>query len=175
MLITRSLNNLLDKLLFAGVLLLGVQLPNFVLQYQQNVNAHYQEVSDQLLQYQVIADRFYTGDMAQLLQAHQQNSVAAIRAEANIISGLMNRYTYLQAQLDGLQNKDLLDKLASLSGQLDMEIAEEVLDHYILAFPLDLSAIYMGVALALIVSIIVQLFFGLVFRVLGKGSKKRLI
>jgi len=172
MFIARSLMALFDKLLFAGVLLLGIQLPNFVLQYQQSVNAHYQEVSDQLLQYQIIADRFYAGDMAQLLHVHQQNAVAAIRAEAKIISGLMNRYAYLQEQLDGLQNKNLLDKVGGLSRRLDTDIAEEVLNHYILAFPLDLQAIYMGVVLALVVSMVVQLFFGLVFRVLGKRVKK---
>ena len=173
MLITRSLKNLLDKLFFAGVLLLGIQLPNFVLQYQQSINAHYQEVSDQLLQYQAIADRFYTGDMEQLLQTHQQNAVPAIRAEAKIIADLMDRYAYLQELLYGLQNESLVDKVGSLSGQLDADIAEEVLNHYILAFPLDLQAIYIGVVLALVASVIVQLFFGLVFSLLGKMTGKR--
>jgi len=173
MLITRSLKSLLDKLFFAGVLLLGIQVPNFVLQYQQSMSAHYQEVSHQLLQYQAIADRFYAGDMEQLLHTHQQNSVAAIRAEAKIIADLMERYVYLQAQLDGLQNKDLLDKLGNLSGQLDADIAKEVLNHYILAFPLDLQAIYIGVVLALVASVTVQIFFSLIFSLLGKISAKR--
>jgi len=159
MFIAQSLKNLLDKLFFAGYLLLGVQIPNFIIQYQQNISAHYQEAVSQLQQYQFIADRFYAGNMQELLLGHRTNAVAAIRAEAQIIADLMQRNEYLQQQLSALQDRSLVQQLLHLAGHIDIKTANEVLQNYSISVPLNSEAIVVGLVLAFLASIVVHLLF----------------
>ncbi|MDT8424396.1 MAG: DUF2937 family protein [Methyloprofundus sp.] len=157
--IVHSLKTLLDKLFFAGSLLLGIQIPNFIIQYQQNISAHYQESVSQLQQYQLIADRFYAGDMRALLLGHKTNALAAIRAEAQLIVDLMQRHDYLQQELSALQDRSLVQQLLHLAKQLDFKLANEVLLNYSMSVPLNLDAIVIGLILAFLASIIVHLLF----------------
>ena len=126
------------------------------IQYQQSVDAHYNESSNQLQQYQEIADRFYAGDMSQLLAAHQRNVVAAIRAEAEILTDLIQRSDYLRQELNALQNKQLLEQLLHLLNHFDFDIADEVLNSYSISLPLNLEAIVVGLSLAFACNIAVH-------------------
>lgn len=162
MFIAQSLKNLLDKLFFAGCLLLGVQVPNFIIQYQQNISAHYQEAVSQLQQYQFIADRFYAGNMQELLLGHRTNAVAAIRAEAQVISGLIQRNEYLQQEVSALQDRSLVQQLLHLAEHLDVKLANEVLLNYSISVPLNSEAIVVGLVLAFLASIVVYLLFAAV-------------
>ena len=170
MFITQSLKNLLDKLIFACVLLMGIQLPNFAIQYQQSLDAHYQESHNQLQQYQDIADRFYLGDMDQLLAAHQNNAVTAIRAEAKIITSLIERSDYLQQQLNALQNKQLIERLWHLLNHLNFDIADEVLKNYSLSLPLNSEAIIIGLALAFACNVALQIILATLLSLLHPKS-----
>jgi len=159
MFIAQSLKNLLDKLFFAGCLLLGIQVPNFIIQYQQNITAHYQEAVSQLQQYQFIADRFYAGNMQELLLGHRTNAVAAIRAEAQIIADLIQRNEYLQQEVSALQDRGLVQQLLHLAEHLDVKLANEVLLNYSISVPLNSDAIVVGLVLAFLASIVVHLLF----------------
>ncbi|MCF7972022.1 MAG: DUF2937 family protein [Methylococcaceae bacterium] len=175
MFIAQSLKNLLDKLFFAGCLLLGIQIPNFIIQYQQNISAHYQESVSQLQQYQFIADRFYAGDMHELLLAHRMNTVAAIRAEAQVIADLIQRNEYLQQELSALQDRSLVQQLLHLTKHLDFKLANEVLFNYSMSVPLNSDAIVIGLVLAFLCSIalhlvLASLFF--LFRSTSRNTKK---
>lgn len=159
MFIAQSLKNLLDKLFFAGCLLLGIQIPNFIIQYQQNISAHYQEAVSQLQQYQFIADRYYAGNMHELLLGHKTNGVAAIRAEAQVISDLIQRNEYLQQELSALQDRALVQQFLHLAEHLDFNIANEVWLNYSISVPLNSDAIVVGLVLAFLCSIVVHLLF----------------
>lgn len=157
MLLIRSLTKLLDKLLFAFALLTGAQAPGFMLQYQQTLGAHFQEARQQLDKYQQIADHFYAGDIAHLLQAHQFNSVAAIRAEANLIDELMQRTDYLQQQLNALSNQALIGQILHVIQNPDIEIINETLNHYTLIVPLTGDALIAGLCLAMVINVALYL------------------
>jgi DUF2937 family protein len=157
MLFTNSLKSLLDKLLFACLLLLGIQVPNFMIQYKQFITAHYQEARQQLNQYQIIADRYYAGDIAELLQAHRENPVVAIRAEADIIESLIQRSNYLYREISALENRTVSEQLLHLVRNFDTEISSEVLIHYSVTLPLNTEAIIVGLTLAFMISIALQL------------------
>lgn len=159
MFLIRSLTNLLDKLLFAVALLTGAQAPGFILQYQQILGAHFQEVHQQLAKYQQIADHFYAGDITQLLRAHQINEIPAIRAEASLIGDLIQRTDYLQQQLSALSNQPLHEQLLHMVQQPDIEIIHETVDNYTLIVPLTIDALTAGLCLALAINILLYLLF----------------
>lgn len=164
MFLLRRLTSLVDKLVFSGLLLARMQLPNFVLQYQQVVTSHFIEIKNQLHQYQRIADRYYNGDIQALVQEHRQNTVTAIRAEAGIINQLAQRHEYLLQQVTELKNKPLYKQLWFLSSQTDSEMIREVLNGYIWTVPLTPQAIISGLTLALALNMAIYLCLAVVMQ-----------
>lgn len=173
MFIIRSLSQLLDKIFFAALLLLGMQIPNFVMQYQQTIAAHFQEAQQQLEQYQTIADRFYRGDLEKLLAVHQSNYVEAISAEAGILERLIQRNAYLRQQLKALSDKQLHQQLLHLLKQPDLAIAEEVYQSYRLTVPLNSEALITGLVLALALNIAVHITLALAMHFFIPTGNKR--
>ncbi|MBW2674963.1 MAG: DUF2937 family protein, partial [Deltaproteobacteria bacterium] len=51
-------------LIACAALLFGIQIPNFVDQYEKRLDAHFIEVENNLRGYQEIADRYYDGSVA---------------------------------------------------------------------------------------------------------------
>ena len=49
-------------------LLLGIQVPNFVDQYSRRIDAHYQEVSENISGFQSTADLLFSGDLEELIR-----------------------------------------------------------------------------------------------------------
>ena len=80
------------KLVFAVTLLLGIQIPSFLQQYEHRVDAHYQEAKRQLNQLQIIADLYFSGDLQALLTQHQNSDIALFRTEASLIENSLNQF-----------------------------------------------------------------------------------
>ena len=58
-------------------LLIGLQIPNFVDQYQKRVDAHLREVSVNLQPFQDIATKYFDGDMNKLIELHRNSGEKA--------------------------------------------------------------------------------------------------
>lgn len=172
MFLFRSLLQLLDKLLFAALLVLGMQIPALVMQYQQILAAHYREAQQQLQQYQTLADRYYDGDFEQLLEVHRSNNVAAIRAEADILERLLQRNIYLKSQLNALMNKHLYQQLLHLMKQPDLAIAEEVYQGYNPTVPLTSDALIAGLTLAMIMNIALHIVLFVILRIMRPKTSR---
>ena len=65
-----------------GSLLLGIQIPNFVNQYEMRLDAHLSEVKNNLQGYQDIADRLYDGSITTLISKHEQSDDQTFKQEA---------------------------------------------------------------------------------------------
>ena len=52
---------------FAVGILLGIQVPSFVEQYNQRIDAHFREVNINLSGFQDTADRLFDGDLEALI------------------------------------------------------------------------------------------------------------
>lgn len=94
----------------SGALLLGIQLPGFVDQYEKRVDAHFLEVSSNLKPFQDIADRFHGGSMKALIEKHEQSTDPTFHAEGAAIRKMHDRLLRFQNEKFQLQ--------ASLPNQL---------------------------------------------------------
>ena len=54
-------------------MLIGLQIPNFVDQYEKRVDAHLREVSVNLQSFQDIANKYFGGDMHKLIELHRNS------------------------------------------------------------------------------------------------------
>ncbi|MEX0964492.1 MAG: DUF2937 family protein [Pseudohongiellaceae bacterium] len=143
-------------LIFAGGLLLGIQVPNFVDQYERRIDAHYREVSANISGFQTTADLLFSGDMQALIAYYQQSNDAVFESDAQSIRNIVDRY------------KRISDERAALSGgaiaaaihialYADEEFIDETFAQYGYTVPLNLSAIQWGLALALLLTIVIDL------------------
>lgn len=90
-------------LLALAAALVGVQIPNYVTQYQQRIDAQYTEAMIYYREYQAIADTYLNGDMQALLAAHENSDNDIFKAEAVPLRTLIERVELLSYEQQQLQ------------------------------------------------------------------------
>ena len=130
-------------LIACAALLLGIQIPNFVDQYQKRLDAHLSEVKNNLRGYQDIADRLYGGSIAALIAKHQQSDDQAFKEEAQPIANIVQRYERFSQELAALAT-GLAGKIAHIVTQGDRELIAETYNNYSFAVPLNEDAVISG-------------------------------
>jgi hypothetical protein len=146
------------KLVFVLGLLIGLQLPNFLQQYEHRLDAHYQEAKRQLQQYQDLAELYFQGDLSALLIEHEKSTVELFRTEAKVIEKLQKRVDYLQEKKNTLQGP-LVNRLYFLVTELSSPIMLETKENYNAEIALNRDSIVVGITLALICTLSLELLF----------------
>ncbi len=141
-------------------LLFGLQIPNFVDQYQKRVDAHLREVTANLLPFQKIANKFFGGDLNKLIDLHRNSDFKPFQDEAAAITKMVARKLRFETDLAAL-NASLPGKAWHILLHSDREILDEVRQQYSYAVPLDRNALTFGATVALIILLMVELMFAL--------------
>jgi hypothetical protein len=137
----------LARLGFALGILLGVQAPNLVMQYEHRVVAHLSEATQNFAGFQKIADAYFGGKVTELIRHHEQSSDPVFHAEAAPIRKLWQRLQHLrseQAALDG----SFAGALAHVALAADPELRRETISGYAATVPLTMNAIVCGLIAA---------------------------
>ncbi|HLP97820.1 MAG TPA: DUF2937 family protein [Sideroxyarcus sp.] len=137
-------------------LLLGLQVPNFVDQYQKRVDAHLREVSVNLQPFQDIADKYFGGDMGKLLELHRNSAEKPFQEEGKAIEQMMQRKLRFTAELAAL-NTSLPLKAWHVAFHGDREMLDEAFAQYSYAVPLNQDALAFGGGAALFILLLVEL------------------
>ena len=153
-------------------LLLGIQIPTFVDQFEKRLDAHYQEVLTDLKGYREIADRDFNGSMEDLIRRHKESTDMVFRDEAAPIEAMYLRYLHFNDQRTAMQ-ASLPRQVLYLALHGDRELIRETYASYSFAVPLDSSAIYSGFAVAGILLLLVEFFSTVIGLVTGLGGRRR--
>jgi hypothetical protein len=141
-------------------LLVGLQVPNFVDQYQKRVDAHLREVIVNLQPFQDIADKYFGGDLDKLIALHRNSGEKPFQEEGAAIAKMVQRKLRFEADLAALQaSLPLRAWHVVLHG--DREMIDEALGQYSYAVPLNQDAIVFGAAAALVILLLVELLLAL--------------
>lgn len=152
--------------------LMGIQVPNFVTQYEQRLSAHLNEVNTNLAGFQEIADRRHNGSLQQLLAHHRQSSDATFQDEATAIDGMIQRRSFLMQEQQAMSTS-LLGKVTHLLGQPRSPLIRDTLDEYSVSVPLNTTALFSGLVLVMLVLFVVE---GITFtfsRMMRRRSRRR--
>ncbi len=141
-------------------LLVGLQVPNFVDQYQKRVDAHLREVSINLQPYQEIANKYFNGDMDKLIELHRNSEVKPFQEEGLAIAKMVARKLRFEADLAALQTSLPLKALHVLLHG-DREMLDEAMGQYSYAVPLNQDALVFGACAALAVLLSIELLLAL--------------
>jgi hypothetical protein len=152
----KTFHYILLILVFATGLLLGVQAPGFVDQYEKRINAHYLEVNDNFKGFQDIANRFHGGNIESLIKKHDDSGDSTFRAEAEPLRRIFERKIRFERELQAMQTS-LIGKVKHIALAGDRETIQETWTNYSINFPLNTSAILFGLTVALISTIAFQM------------------
>jgi hypothetical protein len=149
-------------------LIFGIQVPNFVDQYEKRVDAHYVEVKQNLHHYQAIAARYYNGSLYSLIAFHKNSADKTFREEGAAIASMYQRKRQFEADKLVLTG-GFLWKAIYIAIDGNRELLRETAANYSYAVPLNQNAIVSGVVLAAATILMVELMLGLL------GSLARLM
>ena len=128
-------------------LLLGLQVPNFIDQYQKRLDAHLREVTVNLQPFQTIADKYFAGDMTKLIALHRESGERPFQEEGSAIEQMVQRKLRFEAELAALQ-ASLPIKAFRVLFNGDREMIDETLGQFSYNIPMTQDALLFGAGFA---------------------------
>lgn len=144
------------QVVFTLSLLLGLQLPNFLQQYELRLQGHFVEAEQQLAQFQSLAEKYFSGDLQALITKHKNSDDRVFRDEAVVIENTYQRAQYLQQKINNL-NKPIWYRLGLLSQQINQPIFKETWVNYQANIILNQQAIIVGVSVAVLLMLLLEI------------------
>ena len=158
-------------LIACGSMLLGIQIPNFVDQYEKRLDAHLSEVKNNLQGYQEIADRLYDGSIATLIAKHEQSDDETFKQEARPIGNIVQRYEHFSKEQTALAT-GLTGKIANIATQGDRELINETYNNYSFTIPLNGAAVASGFIFMGMVVLVIEALRLAITRLFRPGRRK---
>jgi phytoene dehydrogenase-like protein len=155
------LRGLFDRLLLVGAALGGGLLPGFISQYRQRLGGRLDQARLDLDAWQKIADRFFQGDINQLIRNHLGSADPAIHAEGGLVQSLLDTVRDLQSAAAAL-NGSLWHQLAYLALHTDPQLARATFRDWIPTFSLAPDGLLFAALFALAVWVVFQLLWWLI-------------
>ncbi|MBL4673223.1 MAG: DUF2937 family protein [Arenicella sp.] len=147
--------------LFVGGALIGVQIPSFVEQYGHRLESHLLESKTSLEGFQLDADKYFDGDIENLIQHYAKNADPVINDGGESIASLNSRSQFLQrswAEFNaGFQQRYWHAFVSPVN-----TIRAETWAGFDFAVRLDVSAIIWALSLGFILSALIEFFLQLV-------------
>ena len=153
-------------------LLIGVQIPSFVDQYQKRVDAHLREVTINLQPFQEIANTYFGGNLGKLIELNLRNNAKPLQEQGAAIALMVKRKSRFEADMAALQTSLPMKALHVLFNG-DREMIDEALGQYSYTVPLNRDALLFGAAASLLILLILELLFAL-SRFVGAKAWRRL-
>ena len=153
-------------------LLIGVQIPSFVDQYQKRVDAHLREVTINLQPFQEIANTYFGGNLGKLIELNLRANAKPLQEQGAAIALMAKRKSRFEADMAALQTSLPMKALHVLFNG-DREMIDEALGQYSYTVPLNQDALLFGAAASLLILLILELLFAL-SRFVGAKAWRRL-
>lgn len=141
-------------------LLIGLQIPSFIDQYEKRIDAHLREVTANLQPFQDLADKYFEGDITRLVAMHRNSETPAFREEGAIIEELLFRKHRFEADLAAM-NTNLPQKAINVLLHGDRELIDETIAQYSYTVPINQDALVFGAFVAFIMLLFVELLLAL--------------
>ncbi len=148
----RTLNYVWTIAFVAGVLI-GIQLPGFVDQYGKALVAHHQEAAANLSEFQDDADRYFDGDLDDLIAYYRRSPDEVFSEGGRSIAAVAERVRMLEAAVRRFRAGALSPYIQTLLFPVP-EIRREVAGDYTYTIVLDGSAILVGLLAGVLAALV---------------------
>ncbi|MFT5782316.1 MAG: hypothetical protein ACI9EB_001703 [Pseudomonas sp.] len=146
----------LRLVLFAFGLLVGVQVPGFITDYQQRADAHRNEALQSLQGFRATAQKFFKGDLDALVAHYRVSDDPVMRSDGQSVAQLVARDSLLEAEWQAMQGPWYL-QVVHLVTAADHALLLETYNSYRYQVLLAPEAIAWGLSCALLLAWLVEL------------------
>ena len=136
--------------------LVGVQVPHFVDQYGKALQSHAIESQQALDEFQQEADRYFNGDIEQLIAYYRESDDQVFSEGGDSIDAIYQRNQQLQQALSNYQQSLRSAYWQTFVGP-QTDIRSEVVTSYTYAIQLTPHAMAVGLILGFLVAVIMEL------------------
>ncbi len=157
------IKNLLDKFFFAAGVLVFLQLPHFIDQYTQRMGGYAASQSEQIKEYQTIADQHYGGDLNLYMERLQQNADPAVAESAKQMAKRINGADDLKQELQVFEQEPLWYQIPYFITHIRLDLAKGTVNNFAPGVPINLWAWGYG--------LIGGILFSLLFNGVAKAPK----
>ena len=148
------IRGLVDRLLLICAVVAGGLVPGFISQYRQRLGGMLDQAKLDLAPWQRIADQYFQGDLARLIQYHLTSRDPTFHAEGAAIGSLVASVQRLQGEVAALHGS-LFQQAAHLAMHADPAVARATLADWVPTFGLSAE----GLAFALLFALCLWLLF----------------
>ena len=149
----------LRLIVFVTGVLVGIQAPSFVDQYSKSLQAHYLESQTSLKVFKDDADKFFGGNLEQLVEHYRKNQDPVVIEGGLSITALVGRNEKL-GEAYNLFHQNVFSPYLQVLFHPIPEIKSEVINSYTYTIVLDGTAILAGIVVGFITALVVELIVG---------------
>lgn len=149
------LSHYIRMLIFAILLLIGIQVPGFVDQYGKALYAHWSESERTVAEFRADAQRFFDGDLDRLIQHYVQQNDPVIHKGGENIRQLVTRNRQLTVALERFRSAPLQAYVQTFAYPVT-DIRDEVWHAFSPIAPLNLGTLAFGFGFALALSLLLD-------------------
>ena len=153
------MNILLDYLrltLFLGGAFVGVQIPSFVDLYGQRLESHFLESKTSIEAFQLDAEKYFNGDMAQLIRHYSDNPDPVINDGGESIASLHSRAQFLTTSWSEFNSNTRSRYWHTFTSPVT-SIRKEAWANYDFSIRLDFNGITWALGIGLALSLLIEL------------------
>ncbi len=154
------IKGLLDRIIFAIGVLLFMQVPHFIDQYEQRLGGYYQAQVKNLAQYQQIANQQHQGNLSALIDEFESSSKRSVQQTGNHVLEMSEQTEQLKNDVMVLANDSFVIKFSHVVTTLKVDIARAVIQTYNPAFPLSVEGLVSGLLGGVVLSLLFNALFG---------------
>ncbi|WP_017444135.1 DUF2937 family protein [Gayadomonas joobiniege] len=146
-------------ILFTFFLLVGLQVPAFLQQYQLVSTARYAEAQQNLSGFQQTADRYFNGQLDQLIQHYEKSSDPVIQDDSQSVLKIARRVAALEQEQEVFkQSQPLVAWHVVTNAQPD--VLAQTQQEYSYLVPLNTAALAWGFSVAIALSLLFETLWG---------------
>jgi hypothetical protein len=149
------LRGLIDRALLVCAIVAGGLVPGFIAQYRQRLGGRLDQALLDLTPWQKIADQYFHGNLASLIQYHLASKDPTFHSEGAAIGALVDNVHHLQIEVAALHG-NVFQQAAYLALHADPGIARATLSDWVPTFGLSADGILFALAFTVVVWLIFQ-------------------
>ena len=142
------IRGLIDRMLLIAAVIAGGLVPGFITQYAQRLGGRLDQARLDLAPWQHVADQYFHGDLAQLVQYHLASRDPTFFAEGTAIESLVVAVQRLQAAVEALHGT-LFHQLGYLALHTDPGLARATFNDWVPTFALSAAGILFALGFGL--------------------------
>ena len=134
------IKGLIDKIFFALGAIVFLQLPHFIEQYTQRMGGYAASQTEQIKEYQAIADEHFAGDIEAYRLRLQQNADPAVAESAEQITKRLKSAQSIQHDLQVFEQKPLWYQVPYFITHLRTDLVKGTAQNFSPGLPINLWA-----------------------------------